>query len=331
MARSVKVFDSFLAMILAAVVVASLAPCRAAVAAGFHAVAVAAVVVLFFLHGAKLSREAIVAGIGHWRLHLLVLTATFVVFPLGGLALRPIGVRLVGAELYEGVIFLCALPATVQSAIVFTSIAGGNVPAAICSASLSTLLGVVLTPLVLGVTGSHRESGSMALTGVRDVALQILLPFLAGHMTRRWLAPLLARRATLVSLVDRGTIVLVVYVAFSDAVVQHLWRRVSASELAGLALVCAVLLGAALLFTRTASRLLGFPREDEIAIVFGGSKKSLASGIAMANVLFTGPLVGVIVLPLMLFHQMQLMACTLLARRYARAVHEAPRDEERGA
>lgn len=326
MAKSAKVFDPFLVMILGAVVTASIVPCRGSVADAFHTATVLAVVVLFFLHGAKLSREAVIAGIGHWRLHLLVVTTTFVVFPLGGLALRPLGQRLVGAELYEGVIFLCALPATVQSAIVFTSIAGGNVPAAICSASLSTLLGVVLTPLVLGLTGAHHESGGMALTGVRDVALEILLPFVVGQLSRRWLAWWLVRRAAVVGFVDRATIVLVVYVAFSGAVVEHIWQRVSSRQLLGLALVCAILLAAMLLFTRQASRLLGFARQDQIAIVFGGSKKSLASGIAMANVLFAAPLVGVTVLPLMLFHQMQLMACSVLARRYARSRED---DDER--
>lgn len=332
MAKSAKLLDPFLAMILGAVLTASIVPCRGSVAAAFHTVTVLAVVLLFFLHGAKLSREAVLAGIGHWRLHLLVVVTTFVVFPLFGLVLRPLGARLVGPEVYEGVIFLCALPATVQSAIVFTSIAGGNVPAAICSASLSTLLGVVLTPLVLGLTGAHRGGGNgAALTGVRDVALQILLPFVAGQISRRWLAGWLARRAAIVSFVDRGTIVLVVYVAFSDAVVQHLWQRVSGRELAGLALVCATLLASVLLFTRHTSRLLGFARKDEITIVFGGSKKSLASGVAMANVLFAGPLVGVMVLPLMLFHQMQLMACTLLARRYARHHEEEPHEGERPA
>lgn len=318
MAKPVKVVDPFMAMILGAVLTASILPCRGSVAAAFHVATVVAVVLLFFLHGAKLSREAVLAGIGHWRLHLLVVTTTFAVFPLFALALQPAGVRLVGPELYEGVIFLCALPATVQSAIVFTSIAGGNVPAAICSASLSTLLGVVLTPLVLGLAGTRHASGGLALTGVRDVALEILLPFAAGQVARRFLASWLAQRASIVSFVDRSAIVLVVYVAFSDAVVQHLWQRVSGRELAGLVVVSAILLGSVLLFTRQASRWLGFSRADEITIVFGGSKKSLASGVAMANVLFAAPLVGVMVLPLMLFHQMQLMACTVIARRYAR-------------
>ena len=323
MTKAPRLFDPFLAMILGAVLTASLFPCRGAVATAFHVLTTIAVVLLFFLHGAKLSREAVIAGITHWRLHLIVVATTFVIFPLFGVLLRPLGVRLVGHEVYEGVVFLCALPATVQSAIVFTSIAHGNVPAAVCSASLSTLLGVVLMPLAFSLTGTHRTGGaSIAFSGVRDVALLILLPFVVGQLVRPWLAGVMERRASIVGGVDRGTIVLVVYVAFSDAVVQHLWQRVSVRELIGLLVVCAILLAAVLTFTRLASRGLGFARADEIAIVFGGSKKSLASGIAMANVLFAAPAIGLMVLPLMLFHQLQLMACTVLAGRYAREREE---------
>ena len=312
-----KLVDPFLGMILGAVVLASLLPARGGVAVAFHHFTTAAVVLLFFLHGAKLSREAVIAGMGHWRLHIVVVLSTFVAFPIFGLLLRPIGMQLVGPDIYEGVTFLCALPATVQSAIVFTSIAGGNVPAAICSASLSTLLGVFLTPLAFGITSrSGAAGGSIGFSGVRDVALEILLPFLIGQLSRVWLASTMKRRSAVVSYVDRGSIVLVVYVAFSDAVVQHIWQRVSVPELSGLFVVCGVLLAVVLFSTRMLAKVLGFNREDEITIVFGGSKKSLASGIAMANVLFPPALVGSMVLPLMLFHQMQLMACTVLAGRY---------------
>ena len=314
--KAPKVVDPFLGMILGAVILASLLPARGVVASAFHHLTTAAVVALFFLHGAKLSREAVIAGMGHWRLHIVVVLSTFVVFPIFGLLLRPIGVPLVGPDIYDGVTFLCALPATVQSAIVFTSIAGGNVPAAICSASLSTLLGVFITPLALGITSRSGTTSSVGLGGVRDVALEILLPFLIGQISRVWLAPTMKKHSTLVSYVDRGSIVLVVYVAFSDAVVQHIWQRVSVPEFLGLFVVCILLLGMVLLSTRTIAKVLGFNREDEITIVFGGSKKSLASGIAMANVLFPPALVGAMVLPLMLFHQIQLMACAYLAGRY---------------
>lgn len=315
-----KLIDPFLVAILGAVVLASILPARGGVAVAFHHLTTAAVVLLFFLHGAKLSREAVLAGMGHWRLHVVVVLTTFVFFPLFGWLLRPVAMPLVGPDIYEGITFLCALPATVQSAIVFTSIAGGNVPAAICSASLSTLLGVFLTPIALGITSrSGPSGGSMGFGAVRDVALEILLPFLIGQISRVWLANVMKRQAKLVGFVDRGSIVLVVYVAFSDAVVQHLWQRVSVPEFLGLIVLCVGLLAIVLLFTRTMARLLGFNREDEITIVFGGSKKSLASGVAMANVLFAPALVGSMVLPLMLFHQIQLMACTYLAGRYRRA------------
>ena len=314
-----RLIDPFLGMILGAVLLASLFPARGVGAAAFHHVTTAAVVALFFLHGAKLSREAVIAGMSHWRLHIVVVFATFVLFPLLGIALRPLGLPLVGADVYDSVTFLCALPATVQSAIVFTSIAGGNVPAAICSASLSTILGVVLTPLVLSITARHGDAGgSLGLGAVKDVALELLLPFAIGQVSRIWLAETMKRQAALVSWVDRLSIVLVVYVAFSDAVVQHLWQRVAVTQLVGLALVCALLLASILTVTRVIAKALRFDLPDEIAIVFGGSKKSLASGVAMANVLYPPALVGSMVLSLMIFHQMQLMACTVLAGRYRR-------------
>lgn len=308
--------DPFLATILGAVALAVLLPCRGAFAEVLHHLTVAAIALLFFLHGAKLARDAVLAGLGHWRLHLLVFATTFVFFPLAGVALGPVATPLVGPELYRGIVFLCALPATVQAAVVFTSLAGGNVPAAVCSASLSTLLGIVVTPLVLRLAG--RGDLPIDLGRVRVVALEVLLPFLLGQVARVWIGAWVKRRAAVVSWVDRGSIVFIVYVAFSDAIVMHAWSGVSAAQLAGVVLLDAVLLAAALLFTWQSSRLLGFDREDRITIVFGGSKKSLASGIPMANILFAGSAaVGVLVLPLMLFHQMQLMACAYLARRLA--------------
>lgn len=317
-----RVIDPFLAAILSAVLAASLVPCRSAFADVLHHVSTAAVALLFFLHGAKLSREAVVAGITHWRLHALVFGATFVVFPAIGLAIGPIARPLVGDELYQGLLFLCALPATIQSAVVFTSIAGGNLPAAICSASLSTLLGIVVTPAVLGLIATRSGGPAVSLASIRDVALEIFLPFAIGKVARRWIGGCVKRRARMVMYIDRGTIILVVYVAFSDAVVQRLWQRVTPMQLAALVVVCAVVLAGILLFTSRASRLLGFDRADEITIVFSGSKKSLASGVAMGKILFAASSVGTVMLPLMIFHQIQLMVCAYIARRYARS---APR------
>lgn len=319
--------DNFTLALLTTVALASLLPASGALAYFFENLTMAAVALLFFLHGAKLSRDAIVAGLGHWRLHLIVVGTTFVLFPLLGWALRPVLLPLVTPELYVGVLYLCVLPATVQSAIAFTAMARGNMPAAICSASASTLLGIVITPLLVGLLLPQAASASSAhqdtLNNIGRIMLQLLVPFVAGHLLRPWIGDFVKRRAAALKFVDQGSILLVVYTAFSAAVVEGLWKQIPLPALLGLVVVCAVLLALALGITTWVSRRLGFSKEDEITIVFCGSKKSLASGVPMAKVLFASHAVGAILLPIMVFHQMQLMVCAVLAQRYARRV-EAP-------
>jgi len=323
MARSRYLPDNFTLALVATVTLASLWPASGATAHFFERVTTVAIGLLFFLHGAKLSREAVLGGIMHWRLHLLVFGATFVMFPLLGLALKPVLTPLVTPELYTGVLFLCVLPATVQSAIAFTSMARGNMPAAICSASASTMLGVFITPLLVNLIVVPHGAAGASFDAIGRILLQLMVPFMAGHLLRPWIGGWIKRRASVLTLVDRGSILLVVYTAFSAAVIEGLWKQVPMSALAGLLLVCAVLLALALCVTTWASRALGFDKADEITIVFCGSKKSLASGIPMAKVLFASHAVGAIVLPLMLFHQMQLMVCAVLAQRYARRKADA--------
>ena len=309
--------DGFTLSLIATVLFATLLPCRGAAAGVFEVVTDLAIGLLFFLHGAKLPREAVVAGMTHWRLHLTVLASTFVLFPVLGLVLKPLLAPLVSPDLYLGVLFLCTLPSTVQSSIAFTSIARGNVSAAIVSASASSLLGIFLTPLLVGVMIAGSGNGALSWHSVGAIVVQLFVPFVAGQVARRWIGEWVHRRATLLTFVDRGSILLVVYTAFSAAVLQGLWHQLPLPVLGGLVLVNAVLLACALLATRYGARALGFSREDEITIVFCGSKKSLASGVPMAKVLFAGHPLGLIVLPTMLFHQVQLMTCAVLARRYA--------------
>jgi sodium/bile acid cotransporter 7 len=312
-------FDRFTLALIATVALAAVLPCHGTVATAFDWITTFGIALLFFLHGARLSREAIIAGIVHWRLHLLVFASTFVMFPLIGLGLKPVAPFLLTPDMYIGVLFLCTLPSTVQSSIAFTSIARGNVPAAVCSASLSSLLGVFLTPLLVSVLlATHGNTGS-PLDTIGKLVLQLFVPFIAGHLLRPWIAGWVERRRGLLSYTDRGTVLLVVYVAFSASVVEGLWSHVPLRSLAGLLLVAIVILALALSLTTFASRRFGFDREDEIATVFCGSKKSLASGVPIANILFAGnPALGMILLPVMLFHQIQLMACAMLAQRYAR-------------
>jgi sodium/bile acid cotransporter 7 len=215
---------------------------------------------------------------------------------------------------------LCVLPSTVQSSIAFTSIARGNVAAALCAATASNLLGILLTPLLAGLLLSAH--GGFSARGIVDVAIQLLLPFLAGQLARPWISGWVSRHRQLSALVDRGSILLVVYVAFSEGVTHGIWHQLAPRSFAALLLLDVALLLAVLLATSGIGRALGFDRADRITLVFCGSKKSLASGLPMASVLFAGQSLGLVVLPLMLFHQVQLMACAALARRFGAAAAE---------
>lgn len=309
--------DPYLLLLIGTVILALLLPARGA-AQGIAEMAVTlAVGLLFFLYGARLSASAVWEGIAHWRLQSLVLASTFVLFPLLGLAVYFLAGTWVPHDIAIGLLYLCLLPSTVQSSIAFTSIARGNVPAALCSASVSNLLGVVLTPILVAWL-LPASGGGFSMGAIEDIALQILLPFLAGQALRRWIGGWILRHRTLTSIADRGSILLVVYAAFSAGVVAGVWSSLSVPDFVIVLLLSTLILAIVIAITTALSRALGFSTEDEIAIVFCGSKKSMASGIPMATILFAGHAVGLIVLPLMLFHQIQLFVCATLARRYAK-------------
>lgn len=308
--------DPYIALLIGMVALASVLPARGDFAVLFGHLTTLAIALLFFLYGARLSPENAIEGAKHWRLHLLVLAFTFVVFPLLGMLARVAVPTLLTPELYLGIVYLCTLPSTVQSSIAFTSIARGNVAAALCSASASNLIGILLSPFLVGLLLSKT---GMRISGqaVIDIVLQLLVPFLAGQLLRPWIGAFLRKHRAGLGLVDRGSVLMVVYAAFSEGVVAGIWHRLTPVSLICLMVANVVLLSMVLILTTVLSRKLGFNKEDEIAIVFCGSKKSLASGLPMASVLFPPDMVGLIVLPLMLFHQIQLMACAWLARRYA--------------
>jgi sodium/bile acid cotransporter 7 len=307
--------DGYIAAIVGMVCLASLLPVHNTAAVVANHMTTAAIALLFFLHGARLAPSAALAGAWHWRLHVVILTSTFLLFPALGLGARALFPNLLSAPLWTGLILLCVLPSTVQSSIAFTSIGRGNVPAALCAATASNLLGMLLTPLLAGLLLSSH--GGVSIKGAGDIIVQLLLPFAAGQLSRPLIGAWAQRNRTLLGLVDRGSILLVVYTAFSEGVTQGIWHQLGLSELGRLLAVDAALLGAVLAITTYGSRMLGFSTADEVTIVFCGSKKSLASGLPMATVLLAGQSVGLIVLPLMLFHQIQLMVCATLAKRYA--------------
>jgi sodium/bile acid cotransporter 7 len=313
--------DAFTLSIVATVIFASFVPCYGEGAKIFSWLTTLAIAVMFFMQGARLSREAVVAGLGHWRLHLTILASTFVLFPLLGFGFQALFPHLMTPALLMGLLYICLLPSTVQSSIAFTSIAHGNVPAAICSATFSTLLGVVVTPIMASLLLKTHGSGG-GLESIGSIFIELLLPFVAGQVLRPWVGGWAARNKHILKYTDRGSIILVVYTAFSAAVMRGLWHTLPLSGFVEIIVSNAVLLALVLLITTFGSRALGFKRPEEIAIVFCGSKKSAATGVPMANVLFGASTVGLIVLPLIIFHQMQLMVCAVLAKRYAKQ-HEA--------
>ncbi|WP_260927194.1 bile acid:sodium symporter family protein [Novosphingobium sp. 9] len=314
-AARLKNIDRYLLMLIGTVALASILPARGTGAViADHAVDVA-VDLLFFLYGARLAPQAVWAGMSHWRLQLTVFLSTFALFPLIGLGLKGVLGPIASPEILNGLVFLCLLPSTVQSSIAFTSIGRGNVAAALCSASFSNLIGVIITPLLAAVVMSS-ASGGFSTSAIEDIAMQILLPFVLGQIARPFIGKFITRHKLLTTIVDRGSILLVVYAAFSHGMVAGAWSRLSLSDLAVVLVIDALVLAIVITLTTWGSRKLGFNKEDEIAIVFCGSKKSMASGIPMATILFPAASVSLIVLPLMLFHQIQLFTCAVLARRY---------------
>lgn len=303
-------------LILTAVAIAIIAPARGTFADVFENLTNAAIALLFFLYGARLSTQEAVSGLKHWRLHVVILAFTFAIYPLIGLALRPL-TGFIADDIYMGILFLALVPSTVQSSVAFTSIAKGNVSGAIVSASTSNLVGVFITPILVMVlmgtgSGLHIDTSVFA-----EISLLLVAPFVVGQITRRWIAGLAKSKST--KMVDRGSIAMVVYSAFSKGVVDGIWSFISVWEIIFLVVFAALFVIFMLWLTRFISGKLRFSRGDIIAIQFCGSKKSLATGLPMASVIFASgsTSLGLLILPLMIYHQVQLMICSLLASRYA--------------
>lgn len=275
------------------------------------------IALIFFLHGASLSPQAIRAGFGHLRLHLITQTGTWVLYPLLWLAFGSLFLAHLPQPLAFGFCYLLVLPSTISSSVALTAVAKGNVPAAIFNASLSSLLGVVFTPLLI----QYFLSVSGIEIDIRPTLIAIIqllvLPMLLGQLLRARLIPLLNAHKGVVSKVDKHVILLIVFNAFADSVANGIWRSFSITTL-GVAFIicCLILLFITQLLTRI-SQLFHFSQPDEVVLVFCGTKKTLAAGVPMAQVIFDGnPHLGMILVPIMLYHPSQIFYCTLLANRY---------------
>lgn len=305
--------DLLIILIVIAVIAALLVPVRGEVAEVTSWILKIAIGLLFFLYGARLSPQEALKGLMHWKLHLLIMGFTFVLFPLFGLAMFPLK-AVVGNEMYLGILYLTLVPSTVQSSVAFTSIARGHIAASIVAASVSSLVGVVFTPLLVLLLMSNSGGLHIDASTFINIAVQLLLPFLVGQVLRPWVHKFAA--SPLTKKVDQASIGLVVYTSFSEGVVEGVWSSVSWLTLIGLVVGSVVVVYLLLSTTSFVARKLGFGYADQVAIQFAGTKKSLASGLPMAAVMFGSGGLGMLILPLMIFHQVQLIMCSMRASTY---------------
>jgi solute carrier family 10 (sodium/bile acid cotransporter), member 7 len=310
--------DTFILILLATILLATLIPAGGKGMTVASGLSNAAIFALFFFHGLRLAHASVWEGLKLWRLQLAVLLFCFGAMPLFGLGLYGLFRSLLPDGLWLGLLFLCALPSTVQAAIASSSLAGGNVAASVIAAALSNLAAVILTPLIFAAL-AQISGGEPNLGAIGKIAGLLLLPFGLGQFCQHWLADWAARHRIWIGRMDRLTIILTVYVAFSASVNEGLWSRISVVDLVLVSAIAAALLGLALTATWTIGGMLKLPRADRITLLFSGSHKSLATGAPMARILFPAAQAGLIILPLMLYHQMQVILSTWLAARLSRS------------
>ncbi|MHA7858384.1 MAG: bile acid:sodium symporter family protein [Henriciella sp.] len=276
---------------------------------------------VFFLHGANLAPESLAAGVKNWKVHVLIQATTFALFPiLGGILFVALD-GVMSDSLRLGFFFLAALPSTISSSVAMTAIAKGNVPVAVFNATLSGLLGLVLTPAMVSLVTATGVMQFSLLDAMGNIALMLLAPFAIGQLVRPLIKQAVIKHKSILSLLDRGVILLIVFTSFATSTAGGIWTRFSVGEIVATVALVLVLLAIAFAMTVWLSRRLKLPLEDEAAVVFCGSTKSLANGAPIAQILFAGsPLLGVILLPLMLYHQLQLVGCAILAQRYSKQI-----------
>jgi sodium/bile acid cotransporter 7 len=304
--------DRFVLWLLATVALGLALPVAGTMLALVDVLTLVAIFSLFFLHGIRLPREALLAGVTDWRLHLAILSITFLLFPIAGLVLSALFPDLLSPQLWMGLLFLCALPSTVQSSIAYTSISGGNVAGAVAAAAFSNLIGVFLTPILVAAL-LEAQGAEIGIGTIGRIFFLLFFPFILGHALRPRLHLLVGRWPKLTTIVDKGTILLAVYGAFSAASVAGVWTSLPVPQLLILVALAIALLAMIIGAALAVGRLGGFSDDNRAAILFCGSVKSLASGAPMARILFPGAASGLVILPLMIFHTIQLIVCAWIA------------------
>ncbi|WP_066831155.1 bile acid:sodium symporter family protein [Rufibacter ruber] len=290
------------------------------------------VALIFVFYGLRLSPAKLKAGLSDWRLHVVVQLSTFLLFPLLVWGSHAVAPNSATPTLWLGAFYVAALPSTVSSSVVMVSIAGGNIPAAIFNASISSLIGVFMTPVWMSFFTSTSSAADMDLTSViLKLMLQVVLPVTLGILLNRKFGAFAEAQKSRLRLFDQTIILLIVYSSFCDSFARNMFAGFSALDifLLGGAMVALFLLVTGL--TSLISNLLGFSRENRITAMFCGSKKSLVHGTVMSKVLFPDAnTVGIILLPLMLYHALQLIIASMLAQRMARKGASAQPDTNVG-
>jgi len=315
--------DPFLLALIGVVVLAVVWPAPGVTGGFLHIEWVASygIAIVFFLYGLTLAPEKMRAGLGHWRLHLVVVLATFVLFPLVVLAAGPAVRPLLPPEVWIGFFYIAALPSTVSSSVAMTSLAKGNVPGALFNASLSSLIGVFATPALMAWFLASSGAASLPLGDViLKIVLLVLVPTAAGQLLHRPLAAWVTRNAAWIKTIDRLVILSIVYNSFCNSIAEGIWTQHDPILLVEIAVGAVALFAVVYGLLLIPCKLLRFNREDRIAALFCGSKKSLATGVPLAGIIFaTMPpaALGLIIAPIMLYHFLQLVIVSVIANHYA--------------
>ncbi len=282
------------------------------------------IALVFFLHGANLEPSKLVASLKNWKAHGLTQATTFILFPVLGLAIYYSTGDVLAKELRLGIFFLTALPSTISSSIAMTALARGSVPVAVFNATLSSLFGMIVTPTLIALVSTSALGNMSLLSSVQDIAQTLLAPFILGQLARPIIKKVISKHKWILNRLDRGVILLIIYVSFAKSTIENVWSQFSAMQFGLTAIIVLTILALTITTTTFLARKLNLSLEDEIAAVFCGSTKSLANGAPIAQILFAGsPQLALIMLPLMLYHQLQLIACATLARKYADKAIEA--------
>lgn len=273
---------------------------------------------VFFLYGVKLNPIQLKSGLRNWKLHLLIQLATFVLFPLLVVSLVPL-MTWIDKDFQLGITYLSVLPSTVSASVVMVSIAHGNIPGAIFNASISSLLGVVITPAWMGILADSADIEMDFLPTLGELSVKVLLPVVLGIVAHKWLYPKIKKHLAVLKYIDQTVIMIIVFTSFAQSFSQDVFAPYKMSVLLEVGATMLGLFFLVWLLIEGLCRLLGFSWEDRVTALFCGSKKSLVQGVVIGKVIFPDPAtLGLVLLPVMLYHIQQLIAGSIIASRFSK-------------